>query len=167
MKGYLGRLKISVIGFSVLVILLNACVPNLHSGETENDENVIINGTEVPPVADLIPENVSEGERLYMEYCASCHGSNLEGALNWKITLEDGTLPPPPQDNSGHTWHHSDTVLQGIILEGGARLYGGTMPAFEDDLTQDQAAMILDFFKSKWGKDEREYQWWITITENQ
>jgi cytochrome c len=166
MKRFFGRLKLSTISFSILLLLLNACVPDSPGNKTVNNNGVIINGTEVPPVADLIPENISEGEQLYMEYCASCHGSNLEGALNWKIPLEDGTLPAPPQDNSGHTWHHSDAILQRIVLEGGAKLYGGTMPAFDDQLTQEQAAMILDYFKSQWGKDEREYQWWITVTEN-
>jgi len=40
------------------------------------------------------------------------------------------------------------------------------MPAFKDQLTRDEAMMILDFIKSKWGKDEREFQWWITATRS-
>lgn len=168
MNRYFGRVKSSAFILSVsftLLTLLNACLPVLLRNQVGNEKSVIINGTEVPPVADLIPENVREGEQLYKEFCASCHGIDLKGAVNWKTTLDDGSLPPPPQDSSGHTWHHSDTVLERIILEGGFKLYGGTMPAFGDDLTKEQAVLILDFFKSNWEKDEREFQWWITITE--
>jgi mono/diheme cytochrome c family protein len=124
---------------------------------------VVINGTEVPPLPRLDSERVAQGEQLYRQYCAGCHGANLEGAPDWRKRLADGSLPPPPHDSSGHTWHHPDELLARIILEGGEKLYGGTMPAFGNRLTREQANMILEYFKSRWGKDEREYQWWMTM----
>ena len=48
------------------------------------------------------------GQKVYGEYCASCHGANLEGQPDWKRRLENGRMPAPPHDESGHTWHHSD-----------------------------------------------------------
>jgi hypothetical protein len=36
------------------------------------------------------------------------------------------------------------------------------MPGFKDKLTQDQMVSILEFIKSSWKREEREFQWWIT-----
>ena len=94
----------------------------------------VINNTPVPPVPTLDPARVSQGAALYAQSCASCHGANLEGAPDWKKSLPDGSLPPPPNDGSGHTWHHSDTVLLDIISSGGDRAYNSKLPAFNDKL---------------------------------
>jgi mono/diheme cytochrome c family protein len=105
------------------------------------------------------------GAALYAQYCASCHGVNLEGAPDWKISLPDGSLPPPPQDSSGHTWHHPDPLLLDIVANGGDPAYNSRMPAFGDQISKDEMISILDFIKSTWGKDEREFQWWMTVTQ--
>ena len=125
---------------------------------------VTINGTMVPPVPPLDPARVAQGAQLYTQYCAECHGANLQGAADWKVHRADGSLPPPPHDSSGHTWHHPDPLLVSLTLDGGDKSQGGTMPPFRDRLTADQAAEIIDFIKSRWGRSEREYQWWMTVT---
>ena len=127
---------------------------------------VVINQTAVPPVPTLLPDRVAQGAGLYAQYCAECHGANLEGAPGWKRPLADGSLPPPPHDSSGHTWHHPDSLLLHIIANGGDPAFNSKMPGFNDRLREDEMAMILDHIKSKWGKDEREFQWWITATES-
>ena len=43
------------------------------------------------------------GQRLYGDHCASCHGLNLEGEANWRVRNDDGTMPAPPHDETGHT----------------------------------------------------------------
>ena len=48
------------------------------------------------------------GQVLYQENCASCHGANLEGEPDWRSPKEDGRLPAPPHDETGHTWHHGE-----------------------------------------------------------
>ena len=128
---------------------------------------VIINETAVPPLPTLNPDRVAQGGQLYAQHCAECHGANLEGAPDWKRALADGSLPPPPHDGSGHTWHHPDLLLISITLNGGDPAYNSKMPAFGDKLTEDEATAILDFVKSKWGKDEREFQWWVTYTRDE
>jgi mono/diheme cytochrome c family protein len=40
------------------------------------------------------------------------------------------------------------------------------MPAFGERLSEDETTAILDFIKSKWGREEREFQWWITATSD-
>lgn len=125
---------------------------------------VVINDTPVPPVPTLNPTRVTQGAVLYAENCARCHGANLEGAPDWKKPLPDGSLPPPPHDGSGHTWHHPDTLLVKIIANGGDPAFSSKMPAFKDKLSEEAMTAILEFIKSQWGKDEREFQWWVTAT---
>ena len=50
---------------------------------------VTINGIAVPPVPTLNAEWVAQGEPLYVQYCASCHGVNLEGVPDWKTVQPD------------------------------------------------------------------------------
>ena len=59
----------------------------------------------------LQPVTVQLGSVLYAEHCASCHGENLEGQTDWYQRDQDGYLPAPPHDETGHTWHHSDQVV--------------------------------------------------------
>jgi mono/diheme cytochrome c family protein len=122
---------------------------------------VTITGITVPPVPLLSPEIVSHGETIYAQYCAGCHGANLEGVPNWKVVQSDGKLLPPPHDSSGHTWHHPDDLLLSIIAEGGDPS-DSKMPAYSDILTESEMKAILAFIKSSWELDEREFQWWIT-----
>ncbi len=144
------------LGFIALAIIL------LNNGEWSGGP-VVINNTAVPPVPALRAEMVAEGEVLYQQYCAECHGVDLKGLPTWKEPLADGSLPPPPQDDTGHTWHHPDRQLIEIIQNGGNVAFNSKMPAFGDKLTEGQIVSILEFFKSKWGVAAREFQWWISV----
>ncbi len=105
---------------------------------------------------------IAEGRMVYQQNCASCHGVNLEGQPNWKTPNEEGNLPAPPHDASGHTWHHPDGVLLRIVNEGSAKYIGGgyesDMPGFKGVLSDGQIAAVLKFIKSTWPKRERDYQ---------
>ncbi len=110
--------------------------------------------------------NIADGKRLYGEYCASCHGANLEGAPNWQTPNPDGTLPAPPHDATGHTWHHDDTLLfEYIRLGGQAALaargltdFRSGMPPFGEILTDAEISSILAYIKSTWPSRIRESQ---------
>jgi S-disulfanyl-L-cysteine oxidoreductase SoxD len=77
------------------------------------------------------------GEGLYRDHCAACHGADLEGETpDWQVRDEDGYLPGPPHDETGHTWHHPDQLLFDITKYGIAEAanlpdYPTRMPAFE------------------------------------
>jgi mono/diheme cytochrome c family protein len=93
------------------------------------------------------------GQQLYEENCGGCHGLNLEGQPDWMKRLPSGKLPPPPHDETGHTWHHTDEQLTRITLDGLAALapgYETDMPAYRGKLTEDQVKSILDYIKSTW-----------------
>jgi mono/diheme cytochrome c family protein len=128
---------------------------------------VVINGIAAPPVPTLNASRIAEGQSLYAQHCASCHGANLEGQPNWKTPLADGSFPAPPHDSTGHTWHHKDELLTSIIQNGGSPKNKPLMPAFKEQLGREQVVSVLDFIKSKWGQEEREFQWWITAVGDQ
>ena len=101
---------------------------------------------------------------LYASHCAVCHGADLEGEPDWIFPNPDGTLRAPPHDSSGHTWHHPDGQLVGIVLHGyGYEVPGSRMPTFASVLTEDEVMAILDYFKANWGPQERAFQWEITV----
>jgi mono/diheme cytochrome c family protein len=123
----------------------------------------------LPPVPTLAAADIATGETMYQQHCASCHGKALEGQPNWKQPLPNGKYPAPPHDNSGHTWHHNDELLLAITLNGGngqGDMSHGDMPAFKALLSEVQARQILAFIKSRWGTQQREYQWERTHTGN-
>jgi len=103
------------------------------------------------------------GAEVYQANCATCHGVGGAGEPNWQSRQADGTLPAPPHDASGHTWHHPDAVLLDIIRRGGEAVYGGPglrsgMPAFGGQLTAEEIDAVLAYIKTLWGDTEREYQ---------
>lgn len=112
-----------------------------------------------PTQAQPETEQIALGRAIYARECASCHGAKAEGQPDWTQALPDGSLPAPPHDASGHTWHHSDAELIRIILKGGT-VYdpNSKMPAYEEKLTVDDAEAILAFFKAHWGPTELSYQ---------
>ena len=95
------------------------------------------------------------GSQIFAATCAVCHGEGGEGAEDWMMRDEDGRLPPPPLNGEGHTWHHSDGVLYGIVSEGGAGIgFGSNMPGFKDELTREEIIAVLEFVKTLWeGKE--------------
>ncbi len=115
---------------------------------------------------ELEGRDIEAGQTLYAEQCASCHGANLEGQANWRTQKEDGTLPAPPHDPSGHTWHHDNKLLFNYTYLGGERalaLRGLTgfksgMPSFEGVITEDQIWDILAFIHSTWPDEIKEVQ---------
>ncbi len=113
----------------------------------------------------VAPETVEFGQALYAANCASCHGASLEGQPDWKRRLDNGRMPAPPHDASGHTWHHADQDLLAIVRDGlGAILpsYESDMPAFGGTLTDEEIVAILAFIKSTWPERERGFQAEVT-----
>lgn len=106
-------------------------------------------------------EEVAAGRGIYATNCASCHGAQLQGQPNWKRRLANGRMPAPPQDATGHTWHHSDRDLF-LMVKGGIGAvvpgYQSDMPAFGGVLTDRQITDVLVFIKSTWPERQRKIQ---------
>ncbi len=160
--------RISLTFLAVCVLLLQACGDSASTASTAVDVPALPGSptlaADLPPLPELDPVSVERGEILYGRHCASCHGVDLAGAPDWRIPRDDGTFLPPPHDESGHTWHHGDALLIEIIAEG-SNYPEATMPTFGDELTRDEIVSILDYLKSTWGPEEREWQWEQTLRE--
>ena len=109
---------------------------------------------------DSDPETVERGRAVYAANCASCHGADLQGQPNWRSPDEDGRLPAPPHDETGHTWHHDSHTLLRLTKYGTGALignpdYASNMPIYEGILSDDEIIAVLSYIKSTWPKDVR------------
>ncbi|RKF15339.1 cytochrome c [Roseovarius spongiae] len=111
---------------------------------------------------------IASGQEVYAANCASCHGAELEGQPDWRRRLDNGRMPAPPHDASGHTWHHADRQLFTITKHGiGAVVpgYESDMPAFEGILSDAEITAVLAYIKSSWPERERAFQAEVTAND--
>ena len=119
-----------------------------------------------PPTVSVDPNNstlVQQGQPLYQNHCARCHGVNLEGQPDWRIRKPDGRLPAPPHDGNGHTWHHPTATLVeivkfGLVPPNAPEGYVSDMPAFRNTLDDAQIAAVLSFIQSRWNEEVRTFR---------
>ena len=115
---------------------------------------------------ELDNRDTESGRALYADHCAACHGANLEGQPNWQVADENGVLPAPPHDETGHTWHHDNQLLfdytkfggQAALSDRGISGFNSGMPAFADTISDEQIWEILAFIRSTWPERIQEIQ---------
>ena len=115
------------------------------------------------PVPTLDLGQVSRGREVFVQHCASCHGSDAQGAPDWQQPDARGDLPAPPHDDTGHTWRHSDAQLSEIIRGGLRDQFNKTpeltMPPFKtDQLSDREIGDVVAYFKSLWSPEHRQFQ---------
>lgn len=103
-------------------------------------------------------EQLVLGKDIFLNNCASCHGTKAEKTVDWMKTLPDGSYPAPPLNDKAHAWHHPKWQLMQIITEGGAP-YDGKMPAFKDTLTIEEKEAAISYFQSFWS--DKIYKIWV------
>ncbi|WP_415401381.1 c-type cytochrome [Tateyamaria sp. SN3-11] len=121
-----------------------------------------------PALADheLLGRDIAAGQVLYQAQCAACHGAALEGQPDWRVPNDDGTLPAPPHDESGHTWHHDNVLLfeytklggRGALAVRGIEDFNSAMPAFDGVISDDEIWDILAFIRSTWPEQVQQMQ---------
>ncbi len=100
-------------------------------------------------------KQLKRSQLVYKCFCSLCHGVNLEGQPNWRTCKPDGKRPAPPHDETGHTWHHPDDLLFGIIKQGpvppyAPPTYESDMPAWDGTLKDEDIWAVLAYIKSRW-----------------
>ncbi len=134
--------------FIVIALIVLAIRWGLEAGDAE--------GALLRPDDPIV---VALGGEVYAAQCASCHGPNLEGQLDWRSPGPDGLLPAPPHDETGHTWHHDDETLFELTKYGLAKFagedYRSAMPAYDGVLSDDEIVAVLSYIKSRWPDDVR------------
>jgi S-disulfanyl-L-cysteine oxidoreductase SoxD len=97
---------------------------------------------------------VREGKKLYASHCASCHGRRLQGQLLWQVQDQFAGRRAPAHDQTGHTWQHSDEDLFVMVKSGRFPTTPATvksyMPAYADNLSDDQILATLAYIKATW-----------------
>ncbi len=133
--------------YALVWALLAACGPDARGASTS-----AVAAVPAPPT----------GQEIFAANCAVCHGAEGEGQPNWHIANDDGTLPAPPLNGDGHTWHHPDGLLYRVVSQGGAQFEGpsdpgfkSAMPAFEDRLSHEEIIAVLTYVKSLWSNKVR------------
>ena len=123
-------------------------------------------GTAASADHEMANRDILAGQNLYQENCASCHGVNLEGQEDWRTGGENGVLPAPPHDATGHTWHHDNALLfeytklggKGALAARGILEFNSGMPAYDGIISDDEIWDILAYIRSTWPKREQQAQ---------
>lgn len=143
---------IYAVGILAVAVVVGAYVNVIIGGEGEVETAVIVDASNL--------EMVALGEKVYAENCSECHGKDLEGQPNWRNKNPDGTLPAPPHDATGHTWHHNDASNFKYTKFGGQASapanFTSAMPDFGEALSDREILAALSFIKSKWPEDIRD-----------
>ena len=122
--------------------------------------SLFVYGTSQSPKSSYIdPSNkqlVADGKHIYVQNCASCHSTKLEGEPDWRMRKSNGRLPAPPHDETGHTWHHADALLIDITKNGlvpgvtAPAGYVSDMPAYNTTLNDHDIRAVIAYIKSYW-----------------
>jgi len=112
---------------------------------------------------DTVNNQIKRGGLVYKRFCSLCHSVNLEGQKDWRKRKANGKLPAPPHDETGHTWHHADELLFGIIKKGmvppyAPENYKTDMPAWGDTLSDADIHAVIAFIKSRWPAETKKIQ---------
>jgi len=123
---------------------------------------IVLTGSFAGRGSGLDPETVARGKVQYDAHCARCHGANLEGQKGWETRRADGTVPAPPQDETGHTWQHPDRQIFDYIKLGGGtfskRGERSEMPGFGSELSDPEIWDVIAYIKSRWPEEVRDRQ---------
>lgn len=112
------------------------------------------------------PEAYEQGQQIYVQSCAACHGLTGVGQFPDAPAQRDATgrYGAPPHDENGHTWHHDDDLLYQIVREGGMGnpedFY--PMPAFGEQLSDEQIEAVIFYIKGFWTEEQRQRQQQVT-----
>ena len=87
------------------------------------------------------PVNASRGERLYVSFCAGCHG--LDGRGSWRAALF--LIRPGDLAAAGR---EPDQYLFDIIKHGGAAIGRPGMPAFGAQLSDDDIRALVQHIRT-------------------
>lgn len=116
----------------------------------------------VAAVAAVEHERLAQGKSLYQQYCAACHGALVSAGDSWRRLADRDQLPAPPHDDRGQTWQHPHWQLMEMIRGGVAPFepegWAADMPAFEDELSEEQVLAVLAYIRSHWSARSLEFQ---------
>ena len=90
-----------------------------------------------------VPKTATGGQRLFLTYCASCHGANGHGSWRARLFL----MRPGDLGDPGLVDSRSDEYLFVLIKNGGATIGKPGMPAFGYHLTDEQVREVVRYLR--------------------
>lgn len=101
----------------------------------------------------------TDGKAVYDEFCAYCHGRELDGKAQWVKPAPYDPVDAPRLDAQGNSWRLTDEMLFRLTKDGGQphALPGveSRMPSFDKVLTDEQIANAVAFIVSRWPEEIR------------
>jgi mono/diheme cytochrome c family protein len=91
-----------------------------------------------------VPRTATGGQRLYLTYCAECHGADGRGS--WRATLF--LLRPGDLARPGTLAGLSDAYLLDLVKHGGAPIGKPGMPAFGYHLSDNQIRSVVEYVRT-------------------
>lgn len=99
-----------------------------------------------------VPRNATGGQRVYLTYCASCHGANGHGSWRaWIFFLRPGDL-----GDARLVGARTDEYLVNLIKNGGATIGKPGMPAFGYHLKDEQIHELVAYLRTLPERSRRE-----------
>ena len=108
----------------------------------------------IPLPASRIPQDTTAGKKVYVKWCAGCHGDHLDGQGHFASGLNP--LPANFQDN-GTIAQLTESFVFWRVAKGGPGLpregtpWNSAMPAWEEFLTEDEIWSVVLFLYSQTG----------------
>jgi mono/diheme cytochrome c family protein len=123
-----------------LGISLSGCSEH---GEHSDHAGASSAGSELQRSRDFA--RIANGQALFTQHCAVCHGEQAQGDPDWRYRDESGHFPPPPLNGTAHAWHHPWQDLHRVIRDG-----QNNMPAWDGVLTEAEIDDTIAWFQSLW-----------------
>lgn len=90
------------------------------------------------------PQGADRTQRLYLAFCASCHG--VDGRGSWRAALF--LVRPGNVADRARMAELSDTYLRDLIKYGGAPIGRPGMPAFGSVLGDEDIALVVAYIRT-------------------
>ena len=96
--------------------------------------------------AQAVDRSALDGEHLYQAACAACHGRDGRGQ---PLAIRGFNIEPPDFTDCGLTTPEADLDWLSVIHQGGpVRGFDRMMPAFGEELTEPQIALVIDHVRT-------------------
>lgn len=94
---------------------------------------------------------IKQGERIFAQSCAVCHGDKGQGedpSQPMGGVKDNGVFRAPALNGTGHMWHHPNAMLFNIVKNGSVA--ESPMKGFNGKLSDEEIVSVINYLKSLW-----------------
>lgn len=127
---------------TITAFFLSACVETKNTNTNIASNTIIVANANSQPTAAT--DEFADSRKIYAESCAKCHGAGGTGGEG----LFEGKKVKVPSYQSKGAMNASDDKLYDYIANG----EDDEMPAFKNDLTEEQMRNLVKFIRKEFQK---------------